>query len=330
MRHEYTHDELGLDPVAVYEAKGEHHSALAEQCQANGDLRGLGHALWACAWVQEKLGDGAAAIELAKEARVHLESTDDTSAAAECSHTIAVWIFHNLDRADSFTDFEVAIEAREALGELLPAAQSWHNMAYVQSMHGLAGEAALSYARASQLLRDAEESADPGVAASAFRQRGFVLSHLAYMYAHHGMPHEALDAALAYFEHVAASGHHREPVLAYLAAGVALASGDLSARPTRDALERTTGIPPEAERWLRGGMDYAYQALVSYAGGRRPYLGAHLRAMVETARWCQAHDRLAEAERLAGEAVARAQARGWAGEAARIRREVEVGDVSAY
>jgi hypothetical protein len=65
----------------------------------------------------------------------------------------------------------------------------------------------------------------------------------------------------------------------------------------------------------------ASEAMTSHADtgtGRHAYLGSHLLALAELARWCYANSRHEEADELVAQAVSLAHARGWAGEASRI------------
>lgn len=319
----FTQDELGLDAVSFYEQNASHYSTLANECESVGDVQGRADALLATGWAREKLGDGESGLRLAEEARLLLRSIGDLSQVAECCHTMAVWAFHSFDGTNSVTDFAEAAACRESIGELLLAAQSWHNMGYVQLIGGRGDEAEESYGRALVLLQQVEGGPDPTLAASAFRQRGFVLSHVAFTRSRFGTCREALEATVAYFEHTVNSGHHREPVLAYLAPGVALAATPDDPGVDAGVLAQMTGIPPEAELWLREAVNEASRALVSSTGSRRAYLGSHLLALTELGRWCAAHGHEVEGEMLAADAIARAEARGWSGEASRINRAIQ-------
>ena len=61
-------------------------------------------------------------------------------------------------------------------------------------------------------------------------------------------------------------------------------------------------------------------AHVDTGTGRHAYLGSHLLALAETARWSYAHGRGEEADQHVAQALALARARGWPGEAARLER----------
>lgn len=314
----FTQDELGLEPVQHYRDQAARYQALVEERRSGSDLAGLAEALLGSAWARERLGDGVSALQLADEARALLRSVGDLRAVCESCHTIAVWGFHTAVDHGSVADFTEAATGREELGELLLAAQSWHNLGYVQLIGGFEQEADRSYARARELLLRVEAEREPTAAASAFRQRGFVLSHVAFARARHAERNEALEATVAYFRHTRESGSPREPVLAHLAAGLALA-GDAHPPPAAEALADLTGVPPDAETWLRLAVDEAHRALARHTpGDRRAYLGSHLLGLTELARWCAHHGRESEAKQLKAKAIARASARGWSGEADRV------------
>lgn len=319
----FSPDQLGLDePVKYAETEQRFASVIAERRTA-GDLPGEGWALLATAWAMEKQGRGDEALERAEEARTVLRRAGDLSKLGECCHSIGVWRFHHRDGDPPVDDFAEAIEARLAVGDRMAAAQSWHNLAYVQLIAGRNADADASYERAAELLAQVQADTEPGLAATAFRQFGFILSHQAYAVALHRPPAEALRATRKYFEHVARTGAHREPVLAYLAPGIALASSPKTLGAEGAALRRLTGIAPDAETWLRTALHEASTAMTSHADtgtGRHAYLGSHLLALAELARWCQAHNRPEEAAQLIAEALSLASARGWRGEAARIER----------
>lgn len=316
--------ELGLEEPSYYvEAEQVHRQAVSDS-RASGNSAAEGRAMLAVAWALEKQGRGAAALACAETTGQLLQESDDLRLVAEYHHSCGVWKFHHTDGAPPVDDFLRAIDARTRSGDLMGAAQSWHNLGYVQLIDGRADDAATSYDRATDLLGRVRNESDPAKAAFAFRQQGFVLSHQAFAAAHHQPLRDALRAALAYFRHVEETGAHREPVLAYLAPGVALARSqpEISAEELR-SLESLVGLPPDAETWLRAAVREAALAMVEpteTGTGRRAYLGSHLLALAELGEWCAAHDRLEEARQHWARAGQLARARGWLGEVSRLAR----------
>lgn len=323
-QHGYSSDELGLEPIEFYSAREAEYRKKIREHDYSGSLSGAGWPMLALAWALEKQGRGNEGLLQAEEARTVLRDSADRLRLAECCHSIGVWRFHHVADAVPTDDFLEAVEHRLAGGDLMMAAQSWHNLGYVQLISGSWLEAEASYASALELL-GAVQKEGGARAESAFRQCGFVLSHQGMLHARHRSTVEALEAALLYFEHFEITKAHREPVLAYLAPGVALARNP-APRGTEELcgrLKELTGIEPEAEAWLRYAVQNASAAMVTSANtgtGRRAYLGSHILALAELARWAYQSGNATEADALVENAESLARARGWTGEAERVRR----------
>jgi tetratricopeptide (TPR) repeat protein len=321
----YSQAEMGLESVSCYADRLRCAAEEAQRCQRAGDRRGLADARLGMGRAKEKLGDFAAAVDLAYEARALFQDLDDMGGVALCCHTMAVWAFHHGSDDNSLVEFQMAAEVRERDGEILLAAQSWHNLGYAQCRLGMPDEAFFSY-RNSRILLDrvrAEQHGD--LAAKACRELAFILSHLAFAKARYCSRDSAMAAAVKYFEHVARTGVHREPLLAYLALPIAIAPGGESsaAEPVTggDArrLQEMTGLRLQPEEWFRHAVDEGRRAMVSYQAGqgRRPYLGARLLALAEYGNWLLRSKQADRGRALLTEAVALARARGWDGEARR-------------
>lgn len=335
----YTNQQLGLDEPATYDDMRDRNTALAAAARERGDPVEEGLGLARAAWALEKQGNSALALEYVARARPLLRNApeewwrDDWWRYAELCHTTAVWKFHNIDlTAPPTDDFLEAAEVRRAHGDALGTAQSWHNLAYTQLMLGWYDDAIASYDRAAEFLHDIATGSDEKTAAIADREQGFLLSHLAFAFARHGSVGDALKATEDYFKHVARTGVHREPVLAYVAPGVALSrSSNVSVRQA-SGLIALTGIRLYAEPWLRRAVQEAADAMVSQPinpnTGLGAYLGSYALALVELSKWCSAKNSVEEAERHATEALNLSLARGWHGEAARVRRAVGLTDLS--
>lgn len=319
----YKPEELGLDESSRYVATARRCREDATNHKAAGDIRAAGRALLAMAWAIEKLGNGIEALEYAAEARDLLRRSDDPKSLGECCHSIGVWRFHNVDGEIPADDFREAAENRLAVGELMAAAQSWHNLGYVQLIAGAGADAETSYDNATELLGRVQVGPDENAASTAFRQLGFVLSHQAFASARRGSVAEALRRTRVYFAHIEKTRAHREPVLAYLAPGIALAHSDRHPEPEGSALRAQTHLPLDAESWLRLAVREAAGAMIANGDtgtGRRAYLGSHMLALAELARWCRWHGRADEADQLTSSALGLARARGWQGEESRLRR----------
>jgi len=317
----FTQDQLGLDDAGRYAEIERDHGRAAEELLALGDKPAHGLARMWEAWAMEKQGRLEEALRVAEEARTVLGQAEDLALVASCGQSIGVWKFHGLDADADVRDFEESIELRLRADNLVAAAQSWHNMAYVQLSSGKWSDARTSYREAAGLLVRVQAGPDAGLAASADRGKAFVLSHLAYASARQQPVAETLTATASYFEHVARTGAHREPVMAYLAPGIALALGEGVPTAESDALVSLTGIPADAESWLRKALDVASEGLAAGAStGRRAYLGAHVLALVELARWFRSAGREDEADQHVERARLLATARGWQGEAKRAVR----------
>jgi tetratricopeptide (TPR) repeat protein len=202
----FTPDHLGLEEPAKYIDTELRFRRIAAESSITNDAPAVGKALLWVAWAVEKQGRGIEALEHAARAQTLLRESDDRRLLAECCHSLGVWRFHHVDAEPPVKEFSEAIELRVAVGDVMGAAQSWHNLGYVQLISGLATDAISSYERAAGLLAQAQTGADSELATTAFRQFGFVLSHQAYAAARHLTVNEALRSAKTYFEHVAASG----------------------------------------------------------------------------------------------------------------------------
>ena len=316
-----TQDQLGLDDAERYAEIERDYGRAAEELLALGDEPAHGLARMWEAWAVEKQGRVGEALRQAEEARTVLSQTDEHALVASCGQSIGVWKFHGVGGDAVVEDFQESIQLRLTAGNLMAAAQSWHNMAYVQLSSGQWAAADTSYREAAALVARVQASPDAKLAASADRGKAFVLSHLAYAAARQSSVAETLAATASYFRHVARTGAHREPVMAYLAPGIALALGEEVPVEEADVLTSLTGVPADAESWLRKALDVASTGLESGAGtGRRAYLGAHLLALVELARWMRSTGREDEADRHVERAHMLATARGWHGEAMRAVR----------
>lgn len=319
------HVTLGIDDIADPETELARLTEAAESARLASDISRLAGTQLAKGRLLEKIGRYERAIACAAEARKLFEATGDRAGLALCCHTMAVWEFHHGDGPGGVRDFVAAARLREEAGDLLGAAQSWHNLGYVQCRTGAPGAAFTSYTTAERLLGLAGDAPDPALRQKAVRERGFVLSHLAYAHAKHGDPADAMARALAYEELVEATQVHREPLLAYMAPALALAR-DSAAGRTRPArrLAARTGLPADPEVWFRFAarqwdrMVARPTAAAAPVSARRPYLGAYLLLLTERATWCAGLGRAGDRDRLVRGATALARARGWAGEASRI------------
>ncbi|MFF9425103.1 hypothetical protein [Streptomyces sp. NPDC014746] len=308
----YTHQELGLESPVAYQAELRRLSVESEHAVSPG---AAAVALLAMGRVNEKIGKFTLAFAQAEEARTLFQDAVRPTGVAECAHTMAVWSFHQGDDDTAYRCFREAATLREAEGELLLGAQSWHNFGYVLCRTGRAEEAFAAYRASERLLHRVQAEAAPELREKAVRDGAFVLSHTAYANARYRTAVEAVDAATAYFTLVARTGVHREPLLAHLALPVAGPSPAL-ARPLTDH----TGLSPDPETWFRFVLTEGRHALATHrpGRGRRPYLGALLVALAEYGAWCLTQGRPEDGRRLIGEAVSLARSRGWIGEAERI------------
>lgn len=322
----YSNEELGLEPIEVYFAALDTHQRGLGEARVQGSPTDIGRALLSIAWAHEKLGRGPEALKEAEEARGFLRRGEDIDLLAECCHSIGVWRFHNL-ADDSFGSeyFTEAIENRLQSGNVMGAAQSWHNKGFVELVNGFHSEANHSYERAGSLLNEVISAGSADARISAFKQMGFILSHQAFAWARQSLSSAALDTALSYFSHVNKTQAHREPVYVYLACGMALWQDNHSDPDVTEQarhLESMTGIAPSAEAWLRFAVSEASSAMTARHAtgtGRRAYLGAQTLALSELARWAHAKGDSKMSHRLVMQGVELALARGWAGEARRVR-----------
>jgi tetratricopeptide (TPR) repeat protein len=319
----FTSDMLGLDDASHY-IQAESRYAESLRCRTAGeDPEGTARDLFYLAWTVEKQGRGVEAVERAEEARRLFRDSESLGLYAECCHSIGVWRFHHFDEDPPVEDFRQAARTRLDIGNLMGAAQSWHNLGFVQLIAGRAADAASSYLQSIELLEKVRAGSDSELAASAFRQLGFVYSHQAYAAARYETPTEALRAATTYFSHVQQTGTHREPVYAYLAPGIALAGTPEDPPAEAEALDELVGIGPDADAWLRRAVREASDAMTSHVDtgtGRRAYLGAHLLALGHLAERCFTTGRSCEGDELLTHARDLARARGWLGEESRLIR----------
>ncbi|MCX5232597.1 hypothetical protein [Streptomyces sp. NBC_00233] len=308
----HTHEELGLESPVAYQAELRRLSMEAARAEVPGAAAA---ALLATGRVNEKVGKFTLAFAQAREARTAFQDAAQPAGVAECAHTMAVWSFHQGDDETSYRCFREAATLREAEGELLLGAQSWHNFGYVLCRTGRAEEAFAAYRESERLLHRVRAEGPPDLREKAVRGGAFVLSHTAYANARYRTAAEAVEAATAYFTLVARTGVHREPLLAHLALPVARPTPAL-ARPLTDR----TGLAPDPETWFRFVLAEGRHALATHrpGHGRRPYLGALLVALAEYGAWCVTQERREDGLRLIGEAVSLARSRGWTGEAERI------------
>jgi tetratricopeptide (TPR) repeat protein len=321
----YSHQELGLESQSSYEAELVRLTDLADGARSADDATRLAAALLALGRIHEKLGRFTEAVAHARAARELYEDAGDQGGLAECRHTMAVWAFHQGDTEESFHSFEVAARLREDIGELLRSAQSWHNLGYVQCRSGTPRKAFACYAQSGRLLDRVRTEQPPSLGYKAYRDRGFLLSHTAFATAKHGDADEAVHLATEYFELVARTGVHREPLLAYLALPISRSRVREPGTARQTArLTALTGLPPDPESWFRFTLSEGRRALAEHRAGegRRPYLGARLVALAEYGRWCAGiTGRRDEGRSLMARAVALADARGWKGESERFSRE---------
>ena len=319
-----TQDEVGLSDIQEYRAHVRGWGRAARDCRQQGDIGGEAKALLNLGWAQEALGDGAKGIESVKRSRLLFESVGESAAVADCSHNLAVWTFHHSeDRPAAVEYFSDAAHRREALGDPLLAAKSWHNQAYVEMIYGEAKTSRRSYARADELLDKATTGdVSPNSAAFAERQRGFVYSHLALWEARYGSVSTAAEAIEAYFAHVLRTGAHREPVIVYVAGGVTAGRLDGRVDARVASLAATAGVsPPTRDGWLHRALEVSDASLRHHQmGQRRGYLGAHLLALAELAASSELERRPSKADDYVARGLALARARGWEGEEARLRR----------
>src|ERR1700730_6481893 len=132
----FSPDELGLEESARYVEAERRYQHIASERAAAADGPGAGWALLSVAWAMEKQGRGREALAQAEAARAVLHQAGDLKTLAECCHSLGVWRLPNLEEAPPVEDFAQAVEARLAIGDLMAAAQSWHNLGYVQLMTG--------------------------------------------------------------------------------------------------------------------------------------------------------------------------------------------------
>lgn len=317
--------ELGLDERVEYEQIIDRYTAAVPQYEASGDVVKTARSHLAVAFATEKLGRYEEAMPRALLARELLETTTESHWLAEANHSIGVWRYHNTDEAPPAADFERAIDIRNAVGELLGAAQSAHNLALVLLMSGATDAAQTNYDRSATFLSQVRADSAPELAASAHRQMGFVLSHKAFAAARYGQAEVAFRATQAYLDHAEATGAHREPVYAYVAPGIALRREPDVDLSRLVPLSRAMGLDLTPRAWLEYAVSQAHTAMISQVDtgtGRHAYLGAEILALAELARWFESVGLEREAGVHRAHAVALAEARGWKGEALRAAREV--------
>lgn len=318
----YSRAELGLESGVAYGAQLERFERAACDARCAGDVPGLANAELELGRVKEKLGDFVGAWSLGQQAVKGFRESQDVGGSAQCSHTMGVWAFHHGEDSDALECLLAAALAREQAGELLLAAQSWHNLGYVQCRLKKPECSFSSYRDARRLL-DQVSADEPALADKADRNLGFVLSHITFAMAKYRGHDDALGAALQYFEHVARTGTHKEPLLAYIGSAIALDSGRVDDKEAALRLQALTGLDCEPEAWFRFSVDEGRRALIGHepGTGRRPYLGARLLTLAEYGSWCLRNGRPTEGRALIAEAVSIANARGWKGEARRLSSE---------
>lgn len=317
------HALLGLESHDTYLADLRRYSAAAAYAQRDGDIASHADALLDLGRTHEKLGRFSDARDAGEAALAAYELRGDDGGIAQCCHTIGVWSFHHGHEEQSFALLTRAAKTRESMDELLLAAQSWHNLGYVQSRTGRADDAFASYRRAEVLLDQLSSGSSSDLRAKAYRNRAFVWSHLTFATAEYSEPGLALDIAARYFALVAETGAHREPLLTYVGVALAYDRGrPPHGRSVSQQLAELTGLAADPELWFRAAIDLGRTAVETYhpGTGRRPYLGAMILALATYGRWSvgagfhnDGEERLARAERLA-------QARGWDGEVGRVKQ----------
>ncbi len=295
-----------------------HELADAERC---GDLVTAAGAQLEIGRIEEKLGRYSLALEHGLRAEAGYDEAGDAQGVAQCHHTIAVWSFHHGHDHRALHSFRRAAAIRESLGTELLAAQTWHNLGYVEARSGLIQDSLASYNRALALLDQCDLATADDLASTAHRNRAFVWSHLAYVHAERGQHATALGHARRYFDLVAETGAHREPLLAM--AGVALAyAGDrrLTSSSAAAHLDGVTGIQALPDAWFEAALARGQSAAEDYVPGigRRPYLGAMLLVLGLSGRWLVAEGRLQEGGARFARAESLAKARGWDGELRRL------------
>lgn len=312
--------QLGTATRTSLEAKAAGYRAAELQCLADGDRVASARAALNQGWAFEQLGRGVEGIERAEEALMSFREEGDTTGIADTQHALGIWRFHvSTDLAPVRTAFIEAAAVREAVGELLLSAQSWHNLAYTELASGERDASLSSYGAAEALLIRVQSAGDSALAASADRQRGFVLSHRAYWAARFATPQKAAERAYDYLGHERRTGRPKEAALAYLAMGIALAAGHVPGGKVTE-LDSSLRLATDPEVWLSRAHRLSDPATALAVGANRPpYLGVHLRASLALARYQLAQERSEAAQALVEDALGRAQARGWPAEVLRLQ-----------
>ena len=314
----YTEAALGIDPYPRLAERAEYYrEAERQHALAGADLDRAWDVLHH-GWVLEQLGRGAQGIDRGRWALDQFRVLGCAQGVGEAQHGLAIWMFHaSTDLGPVESAFLDAAKARESIGELLLAAQSWHNLGYTQLVSGRAESSWASYERAAELLDRVRTGGDEGQAQSALRQMGFILSHRSYWMAIFRGPAEAIEASAEYFQHEAETGRPKEPALAHLALGLALRDGLPSGTDLRTIPKPELGADPWA--WIGRAVVLADPAQGKAPGARkRPYLGVYLRATSGLAALEAAQGRPEQAESILWDGAGRAWARGWPAEVERL------------
>ena len=317
----HTEASLGIDPYPRLAERAEsYRDAEREHALAGADL----DRAWAVlnhGWVLEQLGRGAQGIDRGRWALAQFRMLGCAEGVGEAQHGLAIWMFHaSTDLEPVESAFLDAARARESIGKLLLAAQSWHNLGYTQLVSGRAESSWASYERAAELLGRVKAGSDDGQAQSAIRQMGFILSHRSFWMATFREPTEAIEASAEYFQHEAATGRPKEPALAHLAMGLALRHGLPPGTDLRSIPKPELAGDPRA--WIGRAVEVADPSQGKAPGARkRPYLGVYLRATSGLAALEAAQGRNEQAESILWDSMGRAWARGWPAEVERLETD---------
>ena len=315
----HSQGELGLLSREHYEAETDRAAEAARQAELAGcweECAAAFHEMGRLLEKQLRFAEARAAIQMAL--RIY-ERTSAQTGVGRCYHSLAVWAFHAGETEQSIRLFKDAVARRKAIGDMLGAAQSSHNLAYVFCRTGNPEEALHYYREARDTLEHVHSSREKK---ESRKNMGYLFSHLSFTHAKYSAPNAALLAALTYLEHVALTGVHREPFLVYIAVAIALAGkrDDVSAA----VLERVAAlmrIDPDPQKLFSLALFEERRALVAFAAGSggRLYLGTLLVTLMEFGKYLLERD-VADANGSAMfvEAAALAHERGWKGEVERI------------
>lgn len=314
----FSSQQLGTQPRDILEGRAADYLSEARASHAAGKARAAARATLNHGWALEQLGQGVDGIERGEEALRQFRDLGDAAGIADTQHALGIWRFHSeIEHGPVRSAFVEAAALREVSGDLLQAAQSWHNLAYTELASGQADASNASYGAAEALLDRAGTSDDEEVVASADRQRGFILSHRAYWSALYAGPEQAVSRACDYLDHERRTGRPKEAALAHLAMGSALATGHLPDQLVPELADHQLGIKSAA--WLSHAFRSSDPAAPRAAGANRsPYLGVHLRAGIALARFELMRPQPRVAEALIADMIGRADARGWPAEVRRL------------